>query len=110
VIDSQAQTALSGALAEWVVQKLDRASDYGRDYLVIVTSATGEVGADDFVAQLKGAAGIRPVASGAYISCPLKVTTVNLLLEGPPAMLAVCDVNASGQPIYWCGSRMLCRR
>jgi hypothetical protein len=85
--------------AQWASN--ESRADYGWDILVTIPSAPQRVG-DDFFVQLKGSDTVNYLSQTKELSHPLEVTTVNWLLAKPiPTMLAVCDVVASGKPIYW---------
>jgi Flp pilus assembly protein TadD len=100
-IDALAVAALqSQSPATWVFN--EQRHDYGRDFLVTVPSATGQVGGDDFWIQLKGSGAPHYLVDGRSLSHDLSVATLNhLLLLSSPAMLAVCDVSKQERPIYW---------
>lgn len=100
-IDALAVAALqSQSPGTWVLN--DQRHDYGRDFLVTVPSAAGQVGGDDFWIQLKGSDAPYYLVDGCSLSHDLSVATLNhLRLLSSPPMLAVCDVSKQERPIYW---------
>ena len=76
-------------------------SDYGWDLSVEIPES-GKMKGMTFCVQLKGTERPDFVDDNNQISFPLKVSTVNFLLEKlEPSMIAVCDTTDSDQPIYW---------
>jgi tetratricopeptide (TPR) repeat protein len=85
---------------EWVENDSSR-NDYGWD-LFMGLEEKGMVLPEDFLVQVKGTDKPKYIEKGTKLTFPLETSTIKWLLRKPqPSMLAVCDTQDSGQPVYW---------
>jgi hypothetical protein len=84
---------------EWIIQESTK--DYGWDLYVEIPEGDSVTGLC-FLVQLKGSDNPDYINNKENISLPLEVTTINYLLaQQLPTMVALCDTNQNGHPVFF---------
>ena len=82
----------------WLSKQPKEDKGYDRE---VEIKEDGELRGKRFRVQIKGTESPSYDKERKYISCPLKVSTINYLTTYEPGMLCVCVVNEQTKPIYW---------